>query len=208
MENLSQRVRKRLPLILALTGGALLLLLGSPLILVVVDSWLHILPWDRLTEIGQSYTGVAALLSGAALVGIAYSIRLQTQQIAVMRSQAVREMQFNLLRLAMEDPSMAIMRAPAEVEAEYRKRVYIVQIIRYLEFAYASGELSESSLRSTLINEILADSTVRSQWTTMMRPVWGSTHEAGTRAQRRFLTIMDDSCAAAEDLAASRSGTE
>jgi hypothetical protein len=60
-----------------------------------------------------------ALLSGAALIGVAYSIRLQTQQIAVMRSQAVREMQFNLLRVAMEDPSVAIMRPPAEAEAEY-----------------------------------------------------------------------------------------
>jgi hypothetical protein len=207
MDQLSQKVRARLPLVLAITGGALLLLLGSPLILVIVDSLLR-LRWDRLTEIGQSYTGVAALLSGAALIGIAYSIRLQTQQIAITRSQAVREMQFSILRLAMEDPSLSMIWLPdAEADpAEYRRRLFRTQMIRYLEFAYISGEISESRLRGTLVNEVFVSSGTRTQWA-VARSLW-LPDQPGMQANRRFLKIMDESCAEAEESADSSPGTE
>jgi hypothetical protein len=203
MIQMRQRMRALLPLILTIVGIVLFLLLGSPLILVIVDSLLQ-LRWDRLTEIGQSYTGIAALLSGAALVGVVYSIRLQTQQISVARGQAVREMQFGLLRLAMDDPSLEMMwKSDAQADpAEYRRRVYRTQMFRYLEFAYMSGELDDSMLRSALTNEVFVDAEARRQWTAV-RLMWLSALPAGSRRMhRRFLQILDESCATAEESAA------
>jgi hypothetical protein len=209
MMQLRQWTRARLPFMLTIVGIILFLLLGSPLILVIVDSLLQ-LRWDRLTEIGQSYTGIAALLSGAALVGVVYSIRLQTQQISIARGQAVREMQFSLLRLAMDDPSLSIMyTSDAQADsAKYRRHVYRTQVLRYLEFAYISGELDDSRLRNALINEIFVNPEARMQWTAV-RSLWLSAHPASSRRlHRRFLQIVDESCDAAEESAASSSGGE
>jgi hypothetical protein len=64
-----------------LTVGIVVALALSPLFLIVLEASFRV-NWTRLSEIGQSYTGVSALLSAAALVGVAFSIRLQTRQTA------------------------------------------------------------------------------------------------------------------------------
>jgi hypothetical protein len=80
----------------------LLVVFMSPLILVGVGELLR-LDWTRVTAIGQSYTGISAILSAFALMGVVHSINLQSRQVDITRSQAVRAMQFELLRLAMSD---------------------------------------------------------------------------------------------------------
>jgi hypothetical protein len=67
-------------------GGAIGVLLVSPLLLAIADALLTV-DWARLSEIGQSYTGVSALLSAVALVGVTISIRLQAKQTALMQQQ-------------------------------------------------------------------------------------------------------------------------
>ena len=203
-----RRLRASLPVLVSLVVGSLLLLLGSPIILVVVDSILR-LQWGRLTEIGQSYTGVAALLSAVALVGVAYSIRLQTQQVEVARSQAVRELQFNLLRMAMEDSSLSVAGLPlADADhAEYRRFVYRTQWIRYFEFSYTTGAVGEAVLRSQLANEFFVNPQARAQWIAA-RPLWEENYHNAPQSYRRFIAIMNEACAAAEEAASPGSGGE
>ncbi len=76
-------------------------------------------------------------------------------------------MQFGLLRLAMDDPSLEMMwTSDAQADsAEYRRRVYRTQMFKYLEFAHMSGELDDSMLRSALINEIFVNPEARRHWT-------------------------------------------
>jgi hypothetical protein len=119
-------------------------------------------------------------------------------------------MQFGLLRQAMDDPSLEMMwTSDAQADsAEYRRRVYRTQMFRYLEFAFMSGELDDSMLRNALINEIFVNPEARRQWTAV-RPLWLSALPAGSRRMHRyFLQIVDESCAAVEDSAASGSGGE
>src|SRR4051794_8727629 len=89
--------------VLAALASAFLLALLVPLILLSkVD-----LDWNRLSSVSQSYTAGATLISGMALLGIIWTQRLQIKQLDIVRGQATRQFQYDLLGKAMSDPVYA-----------------------------------------------------------------------------------------------------
>lgn len=130
---------------IVLLSPALLLLLGN----LNVD-------WNRMSAIGQSYTGAATLLSGAALLGIIVTIRQQATQTAIMQGQATRSFQNELLRMAMTDPLYASV-VPVESLGSsdhdtVRRFFYVTQWMRYIEFSYLSGDLGPAEANFVLHN--------------------------------------------------------
>jgi hypothetical protein len=168
------------------------LLLVSPLLLLIPSVVLDA-NWQELTDIGQSYTGVAALLSAAALVGVVISIRFQAEQSQLLRRQVARDMQFGLLRLAMADPLYAsVFQAAPSVQGhdDHRKILFRTQWMRYLEFAFFSGELSEAELQLNLEGDFFANADNRLWWTEV-RQYWAARAGEKPTLHRRFIGKLD-----------------
>src|SRR4051794_23078917 len=60
----------------------------------------------RLSDVGQAYGGVSAVLSALAFCAIAASLLLQFQQTRSASIAAARERHFELVRLAIDDPDL------------------------------------------------------------------------------------------------------
>jgi hypothetical protein len=146
--------------------------------------------WNRLSAIGQSYTAGATLLSALALLGIAWSLRLQIKQTDIVQGQATRQFQNDLLQLAMSDPIyasvMPIGRATPSHD-EYRKFVFATQWIRYIQYLYLSGSASGESLKPEL-QDFFNLATSRAWWESTRR-YW---IEGVTRRERMFVDLLDD----------------
>jgi hypothetical protein len=146
---------------------AVAVLILSPLVLLLVGALFHV-DWTQLSNIGQSYTGISAILSAGALIGVVISIRLQSSQNVTIQRQLVREMQFGLLRLAMEDQVCAsifrLQKYDVYTHEDYKKTVYLTQWMRYLQFGYLNGEMSQRDLQEILENEIFLNNENRMWW--------------------------------------------
>jgi hypothetical protein len=190
---------------LVVTAAAVLLAL-SPLLLLGLDLAFDV-NWPRLSEIGQSYTAAATLLSAAALLGIVYSLRLQAKQTALLQGQLIRQFQFELLRLGMSDPLYAAtVRLGGDAERShdsFRQQVYVTQWFRYLQFSYLAGELPEATLEYELEREIFSSPAARAWWN-RMRQTWVIDAENAPNGQHRgFVETVDRAFARASAAAAS-----
>jgi len=126
------------------------------------------LDWTKLSEIGQSYTGIAAVLSAAALIGAVFTVRLQLRQSQVIQEQAVRGTQFQLLSLALEDPAlMAVwsVKVPdSSDETLKRQHVYLTMILRHLQFVFITSDMSKATLTETLQVEFFDSPSGQAHW--------------------------------------------
>src|SRR2546430_12427958 len=59
--------------------------------------------WTRLSEIGQTYGAVSAVLSALALGAVAMSVSIQARQARAEQIQAVRGFHLDLVRLQLDD---------------------------------------------------------------------------------------------------------
>jgi Family of unknown function (DUF6082) len=173
------------------------LLLVSPLLLLIPKALLDA-NWQELTDIGQSYTGVATLLSAAALVGVVISIRFQVEQTQLLRRQVARDMQFGLLRMAMADPHYAAVFHTDSVPSiqghdDFRKAIFRTQWLRYLEFAFFSGELSDAELQLSLEDDFFGNADNRLWWTEV-RQYWTARASEKPILHKRYIDILDQAC--------------
>lgn len=100
--------------------------------------------WGHLSDIGQA---VGALLSGAALVGVVLSLRLQRRQTQVAAFEALRNVRMQLLQFAIDKPRFLRLWGygiPPEEDAQ--ETAYISMIFAYLKMAFALRVLTENEL--------------------------------------------------------------
>lgn len=166
----------------------------SPMLLLGLDSAYDV-NWTLLSEIGQSYTAAATLLSTVALLGVAYSLRLQAKQTALSQGQAIRQFQFELLRLGMSDPLYAAVLSTdagvGETHDNFRQHVYITQWFRYLQFSYLSAEMTETTLEHALERGLFSIPANRAWWINA-RKAWISEAEGGRDPKvDRFIATVD-----------------
>jgi len=88
-----------------LTIGFVTLIVASPwLTRALVDQSGD---WGDVSDIGQAYGGVSAILSGLAFCGIAGSLILQWRQVRQNHLMTARERHFELMRLSLDgDPGL------------------------------------------------------------------------------------------------------
>ncbi|MEV6487650.1 DUF6082 family protein [Actinoplanes sp. NPDC051633] len=100
------RASRLQPWQIALTLGASLtgVVIASPFL----TSWMASLPldWQDLSNVGQAYGAISAVLSGIALCGITASLLMQRQQYRLSEHQSVRQRHHDLIKMTFEDPSL------------------------------------------------------------------------------------------------------
>jgi hypothetical protein len=89
-------------IILATIAGVVLVAL-SPFALRYLAS-LHEFNWPQLSNIGQTYGAVSAMLVVVGLSGVAITVFLQIRDSRHARIQAARVRHYDITRLALDDP--------------------------------------------------------------------------------------------------------
>jgi hypothetical protein len=151
--------RRRLWLIAFLVIVSIATLLVAPLLLILVEK---ILPqtdnWSGLSNVGQSFTGISAILSALALGAIAYTSRLQSRQVRTSQIQAVRTAQFDLMRMAIIDEGLASVlgydKSTGMDFGSWKVVGYRNLWFMYLQMSFRVEELSERGLRRALSLEL------------------------------------------------------
>src|ERR1700689_1110198 len=103
----------------------ILIFATAMLALVVISpfalQWLariHGLNWMSLSNVGQTYGAVSALLTALALGGVVISLMYQARDVKAARVQAERTFHNELLKMEMENPIyMNVIAAPFGVKA-------------------------------------------------------------------------------------------
>jgi hypothetical protein len=145
---------------------------GSPLLLLLIEAAFGFTDerWAKLSSIGQSFSGVSAILAAAALGAIAYGSRLQARELRVTQLQALRQMHFELMRLPLEDPRFTVVWGAAESIANkdyeaWRVAVYTNLAFMYLQMSFRIGEAPEGHLRSIAASELFNNENGIRFWT-------------------------------------------
>ena len=155
-------------LIIATTVLALLAtVLISPILLLVIRD-VFVTDWQTLSEVGQSYTGISTLFAVAALMGAVLTIRLQIRQSQVTQEHALRETQFQLLSLALQDEHLMQVVPVALPDGTNfqakRQHVFLTMGLRHLQFLYLTKDLPEIALEGLLRSEFFTSEQARQHW--------------------------------------------
>jgi hypothetical protein len=173
---------------LGLTAFAVICLM-SPLALLLPSQWN--LDWTRLSYIGQSYTGPAALLSAAALAGVVLTVRAQGKQIRVTQLHAVRSLQFELSLFAMQNPDLlGLYGLSTETEEQLqaaRRRLFRIALMRHLQLSYLVGDVAKAEILLIMEHEFFADD-AGVRWWREVEPFWRA--QAVTRDDHDFLDLV------------------
>jgi uncharacterized membrane protein len=204
VHNLTQRVKYRIIRVVSSrrSFGVALLTIGLAAVigLVVLSPFALTglarfkINWFQLSNIGQTYGAVSALLSSFALVGVAISLLYQSRDNQNAREQTTRNLQFELIRMAMGDPSlMTAGGAPWDLEIPpdssfLRQFLYVQLWVSFLGGNFTIGELPESAVRHIAAHELFRSEAGRNYWAAA-----GEVQMANSKGRRkRFFHILDD----------------
>lgn len=168
--------------------AASLLVLASPLALGYLDD-AGDRDWRRLSEIGQTYGAVSALLAMVALGGVALSLALQARSARLERDHAYRSVHLGLIEMAIQNPDLLDCFAfgTATSTAERRQNLYCNQLYQALEMGYGVGAISDDYLRSSA-REVLG-APAGSRWWRETRPHRPRPRD---RSSQRVLAVLDE----------------
>jgi Family of unknown function (DUF6082) len=183
-------IRIMLPIFAA---GLLTLVIISPLALQRLAGISEI-NWMDLSNVGQTYGAVSALLAALALGGVVISLLYQARDVKTAREQASRAVHHELLKMEMEDPFyMGILAAPWGLGAgladydSLRRNNFIHLWVSFWEGLYMLGDMSDSDVQSSVSTELFTSADGRRYWS--------STRDAklsyAKGRRRRFVKIVD-----------------
>jgi uncharacterized protein DUF6082 len=127
--------------------------------------------WRGVSDIGQAYGGVSAILSGLAFCGIAGSLILQWRQVRQSHVMTARERHFELMRLTLEgDPGLlaGLLGVP---DAVARQWVIRNLWVAHWAMLWETGALTLPQLRREF-DDFFRDETSRAWWTAVGLPRW------------------------------------
>jgi hypothetical protein len=164
------------------------LVVVSPLALSALDG--GDIDWNRLSNIGETYGAVSAVVAAVALLGVAVSLVIQSREASAARKNARRAHHVELMRMAMDDPRYMECWGPYltgsfDAESQY---TYVNLVVAHWYAEYQIGEMSDALLRATAASVFASASG---------RHYWQHTHEfwrdnyRGRRA-KRFHTALEE----------------
>lgn len=143
------------------TGLAIIIL--SPLALKAVATIFN-LNWIQLSNIGQAYGAISALIAGIALAGVAASVFLQAHETRHNRWAADRGRHFELMRMAVEDPFYQQAFSLPDISTDQaRISGYINLLLQHWSILWEFGDISEPVLRG-LLADVLHSNAGRTYW--------------------------------------------
>lgn len=167
--------------------GIMLLVLASPFVLILVNKTVKV-NWTVLSNIGQAYGLVSALVSAIALSGVAFSLILQRRQYEITQLQTLRAMQFELVQMGYQNPNLSEVFGADERPDYMAEHRYINLWFMYYQAGYRIGAFSDSTMSR------IATSSFRSerfrQWWLDDRETYAA--HADTATGRRFVTLVDN----------------
>jgi hypothetical protein len=167
--------------------AALAVVLISPLALEAVAVIFN-LNWVKLSNIGQAYGAISALIAGFALVGVAASVFLQARETRYNRRDGDRVRHFELMRMAVEDSFYRqVFALPEMSEEEASLTGYINLLFYHWSIVWEFGDIPERTLRS-ILSDVLFSDAGRAYWK-RCRDGWMET--AWTKRQIEFCRIAD-----------------
>ena len=180
-------------LIAAATVGFLAVILALPFLLRGVAGR----DWQTLSDVGQAYGAISAILSGLALCGVAVSVTVQWRQVVWARVASARERHFELIKLMLAEPGLNYQLREGESDERHRRQLTCNLWASHWLLLWDLGELDPRSVR-TAFDELFADAYARDWWRDL------GPHWIARRSRRRdeFLEITWSSFRAAERAAA------
>lgn len=150
--------------------------------------------WLQLSNIGQTYGAVSAVLSSLALGGVIASLLYQSRSTRNAHEETVRTLQFELIKMELQDPSlMTAMGAPWDVDlpsesTAIRDFLYVQLWVSFWGGNYTMGELTESAVRHFAAHELFRGEAGRTYWSAV-----GSLQITNSKGRlNRFFRILDD----------------
>jgi Family of unknown function (DUF6082) len=186
--------RHGLPFILVITAclTAICVIALTPLALTGLQGLSK--EWAKLSNVGQAYGAVSALISSLALVGVVVSLLFQARAGRTAREQSIRTLQQQLIRMEMEDPAlMSAVGAPWGLpippeSAKIREHLYIHMWTSFWAGNYVVGEMTDPAVRKMARGELLNSIAGRTYWANIRDNVL-STNEG---KYRHFALIVDE----------------
>lgn len=195
------------PLSMALgVVGMLALILGSPFALraLFADSETN---WSLLSDIGQTYGAVSALLAAGALLLVGFSVALQAREVRHAREQAARGQQFDLMRMVLDDQfyrELFGVDAPGGLSAEeFRGDIYFNLLLNWWRMRWEFKDMLEREVRDAARNDFFAGQAGLDYWRRRGR---ARLLYAKTRRERRFEEMFAEEYEAAVAAGAARPG--
>ncbi|MET7485521.1 DUF6082 family protein [Streptomyces sp. NPDC005538] len=148
--------------------------------------------WGRLSEISQTYAAVSIPLSGAALLGVAWSLVLQARQLRIDNEDRSRSAHRELLLRSVEDEDLLVCWEPPlypMTREQYRRVAFINAIYNGWRIEYFSGLISDDVLQSAALRTMRGE-VGRTHWKTT-RPIWAAEAASMGRKYRNFVSVMD-----------------
>lgn len=170
----------------------LVLVTLSPLALRVLAGAFG-LNWSLLSNVGQTYGAISALITALALGGVVISLLYQARDVSAVRSQAIRTFQFELLRMELEDADlMWASGAPwgTALPRDYgmlRQHVFANMWLSFWEDQFLLGEMSPEITRLSL-RELFTSGPAREYW----KQVRVNRLSSSRGRNLRFLRIVDE----------------
>jgi hypothetical protein len=167
------------------------LVIISPLALTKIEGLRK--DWGELSSIGQTYGAISALISSLALGGVVISLLYQARAGRTAREQSIRNLQQQLIRMEMEDPTLMTaigapwgLRIPAD-SVRIREHLYIHMWTSFWAGNFVVGEMTASTVKKMARSELLNSSAGRRYWSNVRDNVL-STNEG---KYRQFALIVD-----------------
>jgi hypothetical protein len=149
---------------------------------------IHGVNWAKLSNVGQAYGTISALLVVLGLSGVAITVLLQVRESRHGRVQAARNRQHDLVKMAMDDPAYMAVMGPGGNFDERRQTSYANLWIQFWLMLWEFGDLSEAELRKVLARELFGSTAGRSSWE-RFRSV--RIRDFEKKKDRRFYDILD-----------------
>lgn len=172
-------------LITSSVAGAVLLVIASPYVM----PWLARTrsDWAELSNVGQAYGGIAAVLSGLAVVGVTVSLLFQWRQTRIQQGVALRERHFELLKLAVENPTYAWALSGGQTNDPVPLWACFNLVLSHLWLVWDLGEADATSLRIEAV-DFFRNSAAREWWTNHGSKGWRA---LDLRRSRRYVAFIE-----------------
>lgn len=175
--------------VLLLVTAALL----SPFALGSLLGGAHV-DWVLLSDIGQTYGAVSAVLAAGALAVLAGSLLLQAREIRHEREQAALVAHQDVMRMAIEDSGLrsCFPEPPGVAPDEWPKIMYLNLVVSMWQMRWEFGDLPGEHLRFLARNDLFQTELGRKFWS-----ISGQRRAPNGRRGRVFVRILDEEYAAA-----------
>jgi uncharacterized protein DUF6082 len=143
--------------------------------------------WAQLSDAGQAYGGISAVLSGLAFCGISVSLAFQWRQTRLAQVISARERHFELTKLGLEKPHLSYQKGPDESDESYGRQVVVNLWMAHWKMLWDLGDMDGKFLHQTC-TELFLDKTAVEWWRR-----WGAGWAPiRSRASRQFVRIVED----------------